>query len=72
MTPNIRERIERDVRALAPAQYKVKVTLPEDPVGYAWRGGSALAEDSVLKDISVSRSEFLEKGHAVCHQTFYI
>lgn len=34
--PGYRERVEEEVRSLAPAGYEVRVFLPEDPIGYAW------------------------------------
>ena len=46
--------MERDVRALAPDTYDVVVRSPEDPIGYSWSGGAALAIDPVFKNISVS------------------
>ena len=53
-------------------EFQVVVRLPDDPVSYAWQGGAAIAKDPVLKDISVSREEYLEKGHAICAETFYL
>ncbi len=72
-TPNMKERVERDVRALAPAHYDVNVHIPEDPIGYAWKGGALLAKDPVyLKELAVSKAEYLEKGHAACQDKFYL
>ena len=34
--PGYRERVEEEVRSLAPAGYEVRVFLPEEPIGYAW------------------------------------
>jgi actin-related protein 6 len=34
----LRDRVEKEVRSLAPDQYDVRVFLPDDPVTYAWRG----------------------------------
>ena len=36
--PNLRDRVEKEVRSLALDQYDVRVFLPDDPVTYAWRG----------------------------------
>jgi hypothetical protein len=36
--PHIRERIEQEVRSLAPTQYTVRVSVPADPINYAWQG----------------------------------
>ena len=71
-TPNFAERVERDVRELAPAQYEVGVTLPKDPAGYAWEGGAKLAGDPVMKEICVSRAEYQEHGHQACLDKYYL
>lgn len=34
--PGFRDRVESDLRKLAPTNYEVRVYLPEDPVSYAW------------------------------------
>jgi len=70
--PNIKERVQRDVRALAPDVYDVVVRLPENPTSYAWSGGAALANDPVLPSISVTKDEYMEKGHNVCHERYYL
>ena len=36
--PYIRDRLEREVRKLAPDKYDVRIYLPDDPVTYAWKG----------------------------------
>lgn len=69
--PNFKERIQREIRALAPDAYDVNVRLPEDPVGYAWHGGAALASDPVFSSICVTKQEYLERGPAVCHERYY-
>lgn len=70
--PNFKERIQREIRALAPDAYDVQVRLPQDPVGYAWHGGAALASDSVFPSICVTKQEYLERGPAVCHERYYL
>ncbi len=92
--PNMRERVEREVRALAPDAYdvsrgflnfiiffahrtfsqfsKVNVRLPDDPTGYAWHGGCAISNDTVFKEISVTKDEYMENGPAICQERFYL
>jgi len=36
--PGYKERVEQEVRSLAPAGYDVRVFLPEEPIEYAWEG----------------------------------
>ena len=110
-TPNFRERVEREVRELAPDTFKVswrllsettqvtgrksrnleycifnfnmtlfprpavlQVTVhqPSDPVGYAWQGGAAIAKDDCLEEISVSRADYLERGHEATTDKFFL
>jgi len=70
--PNFKDRVEREVRELAPHLMEVSVRLPEDPIGYAWQGGVKLAKDECLGQISVSREEYLERGNAVCEERYYL
>ncbi len=71
--PGMRERVERDLRALAPANYEVRVRLPEDPATYPWEGGAALAADPAMhRKMSVTREEYLERGHQACTDKFYL
>ena len=34
--PGYRERVELELRKLAPTNYEVRVYLPNDPASYAW------------------------------------
>eukprot|EP00095_Tigriopus_kingsejongensis_P000859 snap_masked-scaffold1668_size31705-processed-gene-0.0 protein:Tk00859 transcript:snap_masked-scaffold1668_size31705-processed-gene-0.0-mRNA-1 annotation:"actin-related protein 6" len=70
--PNFRERIQHDVRKLAPGEFKVVVRLPEDPAGYAWQGGAGLAEDPILSRISVTKLDYQERGHQACVDKYYL
>jgi len=70
--PNLRERVEREVRELAPDTFKVVVHQPPDPIGYAWQGGAAIAKDDCLKEISVSRADYLDRGHEACNNKFFL
>jgi actin-related protein 6 len=61
--PGYRERVERELRAVAPDVYDVKVTLPEDPVTYAWSGGSRLAADSAgFSRNVITKAQYDEMG----------
>ena len=70
--PNMRERVESEVRSLASDSHDVNVRLPRNPVGYAWEGGAALANDPVLPSISVTKDEYMERGHIACHERYYV
>ncbi|KAG9293851.1 hypothetical protein G9A89_019189 [Geosiphon pyriformis] len=65
-----KERIEKDLRVLAPSQYEVRVGMPEDPLAYAWHGGTQFARTPEFKEKSVTRNEYLEHGSNICLQKF--
>lgn len=44
--PNFKERLETELRSIAPINYKIRIFLPQDPVGFAFRG----AQDMVKAD----------------------
>jgi actin-related protein len=52
--------------------FQVVVRKPSDPTTYAWSGGAALAKDPALNSMSVTREEYLEKGHAVCSERYFL
>uniref|UniRef100_A0A8C5AND0 Actin-related protein 6 n=1 Tax=Gadus morhua TaxID=8049 RepID=A0A8C5AND0_GADMO len=70
--PGFRERVQREVRALAPADLPVAVLLPPNPVGYAWEGGKLLADDPDYDEMVVTREEYEENGHFICEEKFDI
>ncbi|XP_046996293.1 actin-related protein 6 isoform X1 [Schistocerca americana] len=68
--PGFRERVEQEVRCLAPIDYDVKVTLPSDPIMYAWYGGTLLTKDPEFNTTLVMRDEYEEEGMNVCIDKF--
>ena len=72
MFPGFRERMEREVRRLAPGDMEVVVREVENPVEYAWRGGASLAKDSEFEGMCVSKQEYMESGFQACQQKFYL
>ena len=70
--PNMKERLEREVRTYAPTEFDVVVRLPSDPISYAWTGGALFGNDPCLNKLSVSREEYLEKGNTVCEERYHL
>ncbi|XP_059481195.1 actin-related protein 6 [Neocloeon triangulifer] len=71
--PGFEKRLTKELRAVAPCEYLVKVTMPSDPLGYAWQGGKALAADpKAIKEKFISKHEYEEHGHVVCAEKFDI
>jgi actin-related protein 6 len=40
------------------------------PITYAWEGGVQLANDPEFHKLTVSRDEYEECGHSICHERF--
>jgi actin-related protein 6 len=73
--PGFRERLERDVRSLAPHLMEVVVRVGGgglEPHLYPWRGGASLAADPALATLCVSKEEYMEKGYSACQQKYFL
>ncbi|XP_071791949.1 actin-related protein 6-like [Asterias amurensis] len=70
MFPGYKERVESDVRSMAPAQYEVSVTKPDHPITDAWEGGKLLSKSKNFSKLMVTREEYNEHGHSVCWERF--
>mmetsp|Transcript_3733 Transcript_3733/g.7141 ORF Transcript_3733/g.7141 Transcript_3733/m.7141 type:complete len:634 (-) Transcript_3733:68-1969(-) len=46
--PNLKERLEVELRSIAPQNVKIRVYLPNDPETYAWDGARQLVRDNEL------------------------
>jgi actin-related protein 6 len=55
---NMKERLERDLRSLAPIQYDVKISMDDFPVEQAWLGASKWAKDTPFHLWSICREEY--------------
>lgn len=51
--PGFKERVESELRKLAPTNYVVRVFLPEDPVSYAWEVSSFLLRVCCRSTLSI-------------------
>ena len=56
--PNLRERLERDLRCICPSQYDIRITIADSPVEQAWMGASKWAQGTPLNQWSISREEY--------------
>uniref|UniRef100_A0A3B4E8B2 Actin-related protein 6 n=1 Tax=Pygocentrus nattereri TaxID=42514 RepID=A0A3B4E8B2_PYGNA len=63
--PGFRDRVYKEVRALAPAEFQVSVVLPQNPICYAWEGGKLLAENPDFEEMVVTREDYEENGHCI-------
>ncbi|XP_020790846.1 actin-related protein 6 isoform X1 [Boleophthalmus pectinirostris] len=68
--PGFRERLEAELRSLAPAHLPVSILMPENPITYPWEGGKLLAQNPDYEEMVVTRDDFEENGHCVCEEKF--
>ncbi|EZA48624.1 hypothetical protein DMN91_012514 [Ooceraea biroi] len=68
--PGFKDRIQREVRSLAPAECAVNVHLPQNPITYAWHGGKTLSQDATFSNLLVTREEYEEEGASLCFERF--
>lgn len=62
LIPGLVERVESEVRMLAPAEMAVRVARPLRPDIAVWEGGARFAQAQVKGKVGVSREEYLEHG----------
>lgn len=61
--PGLMERLESELRAMVSDEYLICITRAQDPLKNVWLGGARLAKnEDVLKDLVVTRHEYLEHG----------
>lgn len=70
--PGFKSRVETDVRKLSPDLFDVNVYLADDPISYAWKGGTVVAKEHSRPQhiIPVHLSEYKEYGHSVASNRF--
>lgn len=60
--PGMQQRLQKDIRSMAPEWYTVNVFLPEDPIEYAWHGGKYMSKDANFDKNCISRQDYEENG----------
>lgn len=57
--PNFKERLEEELRSLAPLDCKIRIHLPKDPISYAWNGAQdMLKHRDCLSKESLDRVDY--------------
>ena len=56
--PGLQERLERELRSLAPTQYKVSVSFSDNPIDQVWKGAKQWVESTLYQSWSISKDEF--------------
>ena len=70
--PGFAERLKRELRSMIPAEAELDVTMADDPICAAWKGGSILAAAPTYPSQLVTRAEYQEYGHALCRRRFAV
>ena len=68
MFPGMKERLDKEITALAPASMNVNVITPEERNYTAWVGGSILASLSTFPQMVITKEEYAESGPRIVHQ----
>ncbi|KAF4676276.1 Actin, aortic smooth muscle [Perkinsus chesapeaki] len=68
MFSGIRERMGKELTALAPSTMKIKVVAPPERKYSVWIGGSTLASLSTFQQMWITREEYDEVGPTIVHR----
>ncbi|CAO3690433.1 unnamed protein product [Umbelopsis vinacea] len=71
--PGFKERVQNDLRRHAPSEFDVRVSIPPNPIDFAWSGAQYLAtvdDGARLEKKLVTRKEYLEHGSDICRIKF--
>ncbi|XP_067376438.1 actin, cytoskeletal 1-like [Channa argus] len=67
MFPSMADRMQKEIKALAPPTLKTNIVDPLDRRNSVWIGGSMLASLSTFKQTWISKQEYYESGPAIVH-----
>jgi actin-related protein len=68
MYPGLKERMGKELTALAPASAKVKIVAPEERKYSVWIGGSILSSLTSFSDMWITKAEYDESGPRLVHR----
>ena len=68
MYKNMPERLEKEMRALAPPKINVKVHGPPERKYSVWIGGAILTELSTFQDMWILKEDYEEHGAGIVHK----
>ncbi|EGC32012.1 hypothetical protein DICPUDRAFT_99023 [Dictyostelium purpureum] len=69
--PGLKQRLELELRRLAPEQYNINIFQPQDPILSPLYGGIRLAQQPDYLKYTVSRQEYEEYGYNYCNKKFF-
>jgi len=68
MYPGIQERMEKEIKTLAPPSMKIKVVAPPERKYSVWIGGSILSSLSTFENMWITKEEYDESGPSIVHR----
>ncbi|XP_065922836.1 actin-like [Magallana gigas] len=68
MNPGIADRMQKEIKALAPPTMNIKIIAPPERKWSAWVGGSILASLSTFQQMWISKQEYEESGPCIVHR----
>merc|ERR1711997_696815 len=68
MYTGLSERLNKEIKALAPASMVIKIVAPPERKYSVWIGGSILASLSTFEDMWVTKDEYDESGPSIVHR----
>merc|ERR1711971_1250256 len=68
MYKNIPERVQKEVKALAPDSMTIKIIAPPERKYSVWIGGSILSSLSTFEEMWIKKEEYDESGPSIVHR----
>jgi actin len=68
MFTNIAERMQKEVKLLAPDSMTIKIIAPPERKYSVWIGGSILSSLSTFEEMWISKNEYDEAGPSIVHR----
>lgn len=68
--PGFRDRVYKDIRALAPDEFEISVKIANDPTLASWEGGCHLGNSADLLNLIVTKDQYEEYGPNICRKMF--
>jgi actin-related protein len=68
MFQNIPERLQKEIKALAPDSMTIKIIAPPERKYSVWIGGSILSSLSTFEEMWIKKDEYDESGPSIVHR----
>jgi actin-related protein len=68
MYRGIADRMEKELKALAPSTMKVRIIAPPERKYAVWIGGSILSSLKTFESMWISKQEYDESGPSIVHR----